>query len=107
MSLCDTCPAPGHCCRTMGLGLASAANASTIETAQAWMADMRDPDGGKLPFRPLFKRQDGLWVWWCPNLNARTGRCDDYANRPLACRDYEPASDGLCILHEPTHGPRR
>lgn len=69
------------------------------------MENVRDEDGGRLPFRPLFRRSDGLWVWWCPNLNAKTGRCDDYANRPFACRDYEPKTDRLCILHEPEPMP--
>lgn len=57
--------------------------------------------GPPLPFRPLFRRQDGIWALWCPNLDLKSGRCNDYANRPMCCSEYEPGTDRLCVLHEP------
>lgn len=64
-------------------------------------ADGRFVAGNPMPFHPLFKRaMDGAWLWWCPNLNRETGRCDDYENRPFCCSDYEPKTDGLCVLYE-------
>lgn len=105
MSVCDTCPVPGHCCRFLSLGGGSfAKDAQTIEEAEAVIADhnehRRPPDSGPLPFRPLMKRGSGDWIFWCPNLNRSTGRCDDYANRPYCCSNYEPGSDRLCVLHK-------
>lgn len=108
-SACDHCPVPGHCCRAITLGYL-ARDANTIEEAQAeidlWNARDLDaiaqcgrPTNGFMPFRPMFKTQAGHWVWWCPNLNPKTGRCDDYANRPYACHHYQPKMDALCILH--------
>lgn len=109
MSVCETCPQPGHCCRSIMLGGGSfAIDAATTDEAEAEMARQNlanasghgKPEfGGPMPFRPLFKRaSDGVWIWWCPNLSPATGRCLDYANRPYACRDYEPKSDAICIL---------
>lgn len=82
-----------------------AVDAQTPEEAEAFVRDHNDnrrpPGTGPLPFRPLFKRAtEGAWVWWCPNLNQRTGRCDDYANRPHCCSSYKPGADGLCVLHK-------
>jgi len=100
MSVCDTCPIPGHCCRYLVLnGGYFPPRGGTIERAQAALRADR-PFGSPLPFRPLFQMSDGSWVLWCPNLDLKTGRCNDYENRPLACSDYEPASDPLCVLHE-------
>lgn len=105
MSVCDTCPAPGHCCRAVCLGGGHfAMNADTPEQAQAEIdrvnaSPLHVAVNGKLPFRPLFRRAtDGAWMWWCPNLSAQTGRCLDYANRPTLCRAYQPRTDALCVL---------
>lgn len=101
MSDCDTCPQPGHCCRTMLLCGGEFPPPDLRTLLEADLAIRNDRIAGPpLPFHPLFQRQDGAWVLWCPNLNAKTGRCDDYENRPLACSLYEPRSDRLCILHE-------
>jgi Fe-S-cluster containining protein len=51
-----------------------------------------------LPFRPLIQLPDGSdWLWWCPALDDRTGRCTIYADRPQLCRDYAAGSDPLCV----------
>ena len=113
MSACDTCPKPGHCCRAISLGGGMPFDAETSEQAQEWLdginyansqgpTDTPDAMHLPLPFRPLFKRAtEGGWMWWCPNLNRATGRCDDYDNRPHTCRMYKPKEDALCVLHEP------
>lgn len=95
------------------LGGSFAQEAQSTEQAAAELAKVNAanaafPDvlaGGPMPFRPLFKRSDGAWVWWCPNLSPTTGRCLDYENRPFACRDYEPGTDRLCVLYEPRIDP--
>ena len=46
-----------------------------------------------LPFKPLWKTEDGSWRFWCPRLDIKTGLCSDYANRPAVCRDYVPGID--------------
>lgn len=104
MSVCDSCPEPGHCCRYLMLnGGNFPSRGGTIEKAEAELRADR-PFGPPLPFHPLFKRSDDIWVLWCPNLDLKSGRCLDYANRPGCCSDYEPGTDRLCILHEP-EGP--
>jgi Fe-S-cluster containining protein len=103
VSVCDACPEPGHCCRAIVLGGGSfAREAASLENAERTIRAASDVLGPPMPFHPLFKRQDGAWVWWCPNLNAKSGRCDDYANRPFCCSHYEPGTDRLCVLHKPT-----
>lgn len=106
MSVCDTCPQPGHCCRSIVLGGGSFAKHCT--TADEFDAYMRDcnagvadihPIGPPMPFRPLFRRSDGVWALWCPNLSP-AGRCLDYENRPFCCSHYEPKTDALCVLTE-------
>jgi Fe-S-cluster containining protein len=107
MSACDTCPVPGHCCRVVSLSFKPPLDAKTIAEAETALASKLDPLGYDLPFRPLFRRSDGIWVWWCPKLDRKTGRCGDYENRPYLCRRYEPRQDPLCILHPYyEHGPR-
>lgn len=106
MSVCDTCPVPGHCCRSIVLGGGSfAKHETTIEGAERFIRLAENVAGNPLPFHPLFRgehpTQGPYWVWWCPNLNRETGRCDDYENRPMCCSDYEPMTDELCVLHEP------
>lgn len=49
-----------------------------------------------VPFEPSYQREDGTWEWLCPKLTA-DGRCSIYDDRPVTCRDYEPASDRLCV----------
>lgn len=106
-SACDTCPVPGHCCRSIVLGSFGVLLDSPVDAQAEIDRCNRDNaasdaiPGGPIPFHPLFKRQDGTWVWWCPNLSETTGRCLDYENRPYACIHYQPGMDRLCVLHEP------
>lgn len=93
-TLCDTCPAPGTCCRAFHPGPGGAAwKGLTSLEVMAGLADMG------LPFAPLYQHANGAWLFWCPNLG-RDGRCRDYENRPATCRDFEPGSDVLCVLHD-------
>jgi Fe-S-cluster containining protein len=110
MSACDTCSIPGYCCRHFRLnGGSFASEVDTIEEAEALIAEQNSmrvdhpipsmPGAGNvLPFRALYKASTG-WIWWCPNLNRETGRCDDYANRPETCRMYDPGIDANCTVH--------
>lgn len=107
MTACDTCPQPGHCCRSIRLnGGAFAIDEDTIDGAIGAIAEVNIRRVGTtqkpIPFMPLFKMTGERkgWLWWCPNLSTKTGRCDDYENRPEACTDYEPGHDGLCVLYE-------
>lgn len=102
MSLCDTCAMPGRCCRhfvldrgNYGLGMALLELLADLATIH-----MKNGDRVSLgvPFMPLFRKSDGMWVFWCPNLGL-DGRCMDYANRPNTCVIYEPAEDQLCLYH--------
>jgi Fe-S-cluster containining protein len=54
-----------------------------------------------LPFMPLYKRPMGVWRFWCPVLDIKTGRCGDYENRPALCKSYRAGSDTLCAMHVP------
>lgn len=104
--LCDTCLDPGHCCRFISLaGGTFGANCETPEEVEALIAGHNEtylpPGTGPMPFRPLLKRSDGVWVFWCPNLDRETGRCNDYENRPFACSNYAAGSDPLCVHYWP------
>ena len=109
MSLCDVCHAPGLCCRRIFLSTVKEDGAREPLTiwsdedpteqirergypfvaVEKW-SEWTDPDG----------RAYSAWVWGCPNLNPVTGRCDDYANRPQVCRDFEPRQNELCALFD-------
>jgi Fe-S-cluster containining protein len=111
MSACDTCPVPGHCCRWMYLNGGAFPRGDTVEEAQAsidehnaYMADK--VAANPISMKPLFKNSNAGWVVWCPNLNQKTGRCMDYENRPDLCKDFEPGSAPLCILHVPIWEPK-
>lgn len=97
MSLCDTCPRPGACCRFFSLnqsgGIDQWSGMPLLE-AIAGVAASHTEDH---PFVPLYRRPNGVTVWWCPNLG-RDGRCMDYDRRPYTCRSFEPASEKLCVL---------
>lgn len=96
-SLCDVCTNPGHCCRHFGMSLWE----TTIEGAEALFKD-RD-----YPFQVLAidgpwtdeesGREYGRFSCSCPKNEA--GRCTIYEDRPALCREYEPASDRLCVFH--------
>lgn len=87
MSLCDTCHAPGHCCRK-------------FTVSGTWPSDPDDAvqaaRAAGLPFEPLEVTAHG-WNWSCPLLGA-DGRCTEYESRPELCRNYKPGQDALCVM---------
>ena len=83
----------------------------TVDEVEAAIAALNDDErerieggriaiNGVLPFRPLFKTTGDCWYFWCPKLSPITGRCTDYANRPVACTDYEPGCDRMCAIFD-------
>lgn len=104
MSLCDTCPKPGHCCKRFTLATGNGdvttwADEKRLDPASHEGADhivfleelgrAADPDG-----------REYVWGYWgCTKLN-ENGRCTIYETRPKFCREYEPASSPLCVLYE-------
>lgn len=100
MSLCDSCFAPGACCKGFILNTwwAHAPDLTKLEVlARLACADpMEDPRVG-LPFIPVERRAvDGYWTFECVLIGA-DGRCTEYETRPQLCRDFEPGSDRLCV----------
>jgi Fe-S-cluster containining protein len=107
-SMCDTCMVPGHCCRKLMLGGGDAYRDvdDPVEVERLMAEGKRDGEGGLyagavMPFKVLMRRQDGIWVFWCPKLDQRTGRCMDYENRPFCCSTYQPGTDELCVHYWP------
>lgn len=104
--ICDNCRLPGRCCTGFGLNAHSLLEAKTPLHALVWLATAyTGAVSGRtmlgLPFLPLWKEpRNGVWRFWCPLLT-REGRCSDYENRPLLCRDYAPGSDQICAMHVP------
>jgi len=100
MSLCDKCYDPGRCCKRLHLTFDREKTNDWIdqqpdtkqgrEALLQWMGS-----GAPLPFIPADK-VDGTWYWTCPQVD-KNGRCRIYETRPQLCRDFEPASDGLCV----------
>ena len=105
-NLCDVCSDPGHCCFGIYLNYADDSPTVTGETSlealiQLASLEMQDCEGTPTvgsPFYPLFRNDQGNWQLWCVNLT-RDGRCGDYANRPMLCKDYKPAQDRLCAMY--------
>lgn len=103
-TVCDTCPAPGACCRKFAL---SHWFADDMDIEEQW-----EPYRQFYPFNPIGPhyradrvRQlvDGtsrsIWFFSCPKLGA-DGRCTIYAGRPETCRRFQPMSDKLCALYK-------
>lgn len=101
MSICDTCKAPGACCKK--LQLIENGNQMTFWKEEDALKYLEDK---KLPFKILRKtatyhdEESGndyyTYEYMCPVL-LPNGRCGDYENRPDLCRNYEPKSDKLCV----------
>lgn len=100
MSLCDSCYAPGQCCKR--LRISKSDGEPTV-----WLDDPNEPMIRQgLPFRYLDTVQQwtdqesgrayGFVTWMCPALGP-DGRCTIYEQRPKLCRTYEPRSDPLCV----------
>ena len=99
MSACDFCFAPGRCCSGIKLNSGSwpGAHVDTVLLMYVYLAASWRNTG---PLMPLYRKPNGAWLFWCPTLT-REGRCGDYEHRPDLCRNYEPMSDGLCVLGPP------
>ena len=95
--LCETCLAPGACCRAMHLsgGAGDMRMDAPMSFDQAEHLAMKH----RLPFRPGRQLDNGHWLFWCTKLGP-DGRCGDYENRPALCRTYAAGSDGLCVHHQ-------
>lgn len=97
MASCDTCRAPGSCCRGFVLNIGRVPEEVWREYSQAIVRDYG------LPFVPArvsvmhgVDGSGGVAVMFdCPLLGA-DGRCTDYANRPRTCINFDPGSDFLC-----------
>lgn len=107
MSLCDSCFAPGACCKGFVLrdsdgDPATFWVADGIKAPSDWLASGDHP----LPFVPMrasevFTDPDTghdyqSWLYECTKVT-RDGRCSIYDTRPQLCRSFEPASGGLCV----------
>lgn len=115
MSACDTCAAPGACCRDMAIS--SDADFGAFYVSQ-WPHEAVATLAAKLPGHPFIPLRlemvdpsearhyadaegpYGIGHWSCTRLTPE-GRCGDYDNRPALCRSYEPLSDRLCVMYVP------
>lgn len=98
-SPCDTCPKPGSCCKGFTISKVFPEGVD-VKKVQAFL------DEEELPYTPSkpcsVAEEDGgrRWTYDCPKL-LLNGRCGIYADRPKPCRNYEPATDSLCVLYVP------
>lgn len=103
MSLCDLCKSPGQCCRKIylyGAGLDSPDItdlnvAETLTVYEEWEAEW----GNQFPFVLFSRTAAGVPIFTCPKLG-NDGRCTIYNERPILCRDFEPASNELCVYYK-------
>lgn len=108
MSLCDSCYAPGQCCRD--LSLFSEGHPVTVWADEDAAARLSEKIGAHW-FVPV--AASGEYVvpvdaledagrtyrthrWGCRALGP-DGRCTVYDDRPQLCRDFAPGSDPLCV----------
>lgn len=113
---CQTCAAPGACCKDFPLTHYFPVEATAAEV-RAWVWDKH-----RLPFLPssawisapcgwndkgdvIKPRSSGqtvgtLWRFRCPHLG-EAGRCGIYMARPRLCRVFEPERDMLCVHYQP------
>lgn len=104
MSLCDTCKAPGHCCRSLTL-YGNDLDSPDMSDDEAiaileWFAEYeKETFGWEVPFIPYGRDSVGAIKFMCPKLGD-DGRCTIYETRPSTCRDFEPASGPLCVHYK-------
>ena len=103
-TLCDSCFAPGACCQRLHLtskGEPVVVWSDEPGAADAWAMTRGHPFHQVDIGRTYTDQESGRTyhepVWGCRALDKSTGRCTIYADRPQLCRDYEPASDALCV----------
>jgi Fe-S-cluster containining protein len=106
-SMCDTCMAPGACCReiTLGGGTYCLDLDDPAEVERRMREGKMDDKGRRyigsiMPFKVLRRDEESrAWIFSCPKLDPMSGRCTIYAERPFCCSDYKPGQDGLCVHH--------
>lgn len=103
-SACDTCRAPGSCCKY--IHLRGGLKKDEDKTLTDFVLRVIEKEG--LPFygtNNLHAESQGInqgvGPFNCKNLNAE-GRCSDYENRPYACIEYTAKSDQLCAEYQHT-----
>ena len=106
MSLCDTCKAPGHCCKSIylfgnDLDDRNLSEADAAEILTLYGQYEADEDGNEFPFVIVGPSPEygGQLRLTCPKLG-QDGRCTIYDRRPMLCRDFKPGSDLLCVYYE-------
>lgn len=90
-SLCDSCYAPGACCKHFTL-FGCAAPGDRYKPLDEGRAARAIAHHG-FPFEVI---PDAGGAVRCTRLQA-DGRCGDYENRPDLCRTLEPGMDPLCV----------
>lgn len=103
-SACDTCKAPGSCCRDFAISSHSFPIESWEADAANFLKDMQ------VPFFRVIKAvkcdyNNRVKVACDCTLLDENGRCSDYENRPVICRIYRPKSDALCCEYEGERPP--
>ncbi|WP_422057334.1 YkgJ family cysteine cluster protein [Sphingomonas sp.] len=100
--LCDVCIDPGHCCRDLPLrGGPTGPHGERVDQPMSFERAEHMAMRAGLPFRPIYRDEEGLWRWTCTALDQRTGRCTIYETRPQVCQIYDPGTDPLCVHHVP------
>lgn len=98
MSLCDICSEPGACCRDFELKSTQIETRLLLEKGHKLDVLATCAEWG-FPFIPT--EHDGkAWHFKCSVLTDK-GRCGDYENRPVLCRNYIAGSDDLCVEYIP------
>lgn len=90
-SLCDSCYAPGACCKHFTLFGRAEPGDRGLPLDEGNAARAIAYHG--LPFEVI---ADAGGAVRCSRL-LPSGRCGDYENRPQMCRDLEPGLDPLCV----------
>ena len=114
-SLCDTCIAPGNCCRALTVHLLVPMDMGRDELREhlrdgidPWTKEQMDEPFPFEPLRPTrffanegeLKPHSCYWAYSCPKLDDATGRCTIYDRRPFPCREYKAGQDPLCVHFE-------
>jgi len=114
---CDTCKTPGNCCSGFTL------NFDVDEADWKLQAEVKLKSHGIDYWRPVrisrtsvhlqthssgkpfqeYKLLPGrVRVMFSCDRLTKEGKCGDYENRPITCKDYEPGYDPLCAMYQPT-----
>lgn len=113
MTLCDTCPKPGNCCKKLNLTSVPTTEGGSREQQRFWVDELPGAANEwaashNLPFE--FVEEQQRWkdengreyatvYFGCPKLGT-DGRCTIYENRPVLCRKYQAGDDALCVFNK-------